>query len=374
MNRAIWFLISLVMLLSPALSTASPLTVVDMAGRKVTLNVPVSRVILGDSRMLLAMNIIHPDAPLSDIVAWDDSLIRRAPDMARHYQQRYPQLSKITVFDNPYRSGFSVERALLLRPDLIIFDTGLLPRLRDSGTLSLLEKSGIAVIFIDFRHQPLTNTLASIRLLGQVFAQPQNAQRFITRYQQLLERVQRRIAQIPQTQWPGVIFENHAGMTGDMCCAVFGRNSFGQFVTAAGGRNLVENTVPEQGADINVEQLITDNPDYYLLSGADWSQRGSKSLAVPLGYEASRETALPKLQHLMTRTGFSVLKAVQDKKVMAIYHQFYDSPFNVIALEAMAKFFHPQHFTDVDPHNDLVAFYREFTGVDYSGLFFLTLQ
>lgn len=374
MIRTLRFLLSFLAFALPVYSLAAPLTVVDMAGRSVTVNAPVSRVMLGDSRMLLAVNILHPTDPLKSIVAWDDSLIRRAPDMARHYQQRYPALSKIAVFDNPYRSYFSVENALTLHPDLIIFDTGILPKMRDSGTLALLEKSGIPVIFIDFRNQPLTNSLGSIRLLGQVFAEQQNAERFITRYQQLLERVRQRIANIPKAQWPGVIFENHAGMAGDMCCAVFGRNSFGQFVTEAGGNNLLADKIPAQGADINQEQLITSNPDYYLLSGADWSQRGGHSLAVPLGYDATRDTALPRLQNLMKRNGFSVLKAVQQQHVMAVYHQFYDSPFNVIAVEAMAKFFHPQAFADVDPQADLEALYKDFTGVDYSGLFFLQLK
>jgi len=354
-----------------ALAVAAPITVVDIAGRQVTVNAPASRVMLADSRMLLPISILHPQDPLQGIVAWDNSLQRLAPDMARHYAKKFPQLKQIPVFDNPYISDFSVENALTLHPDLIIFDIGIKEKLSSSNILAILEKSGIPVIFVDFRQKPLTNTVASIKLLGEVLGEQQNAARFADRWQQLYQRVQDRIAKIPEANWPKVVFENHAGITGDNCCAVFGKNLFGEFLTVAGGRNLMADKVPVRGGEISPELLIAANPDYYILSGADWSQRGGQSIAVPLGYEATRETTLPKLLHLMQRNTVEVIPAVQQKKVLAVYHQFYDSPFNVVALEEMAKFLHPEQFADVNPQADLEAMYSDFTGVGYSGLFFL---
>ncbi|ELM3723763.1 ABC transporter substrate-binding protein [Edwardsiella piscicida] len=365
------FLSLALMLCVAAPLRAAPLTLTDLAGRQVTLNAPAQRIVLGDSRLLLALSLLHPGDPLRGIAAWDDSLRRRAPDMARRYAQAYPRLTQIPVFANPYRSDLSVEFLLPLRPDLAIFDLGLLPRLRESGTLALLEKSGVATLFIDFRRQPLHNTVPSLRLLGQALGESANAERFIARYQQLQQRVQRRVATIPDAERPGVVFENHAGMTGDSCCAVFGRSGFGQFIEAAGGRNLLADRVPDGGGDVNLEQLIAVRPARYLLSGADWSQRGGLSLAVPLGYQATEASTRPRLQRLLTRRGFATLPAIRDGQVMAIYHQFYDSPFNVIALEAIAAFLHPARFADVDPRADLQTLYRQYAGVEEHGLFFL---
>ncbi|UCQ56116.1 ABC transporter substrate-binding protein [Edwardsiella piscicida] len=365
------FLSLALMLCVAAPLRAAPLTLTDLAGRQVTLNAPAQRIVLGDSRLLLALSLLHPGDPLRGIVAWDDSLRRRAPDMARRYAQAYPRLTQIPVFANPYRSDLSVEFLLPSRPDLAIFDLGLLPRLRESGTLALLEKSGVATLFIDFRRQPPHNTVPSLRLLGQALGESANAERFIARYQQLQQRVQRRVATIPDAERPGVVFENHAGMTGDSCCAVFGRSGFGQFIEAAGGRNLLADRVPDGGGDVNLEQLIAVRPARYLLSGADWSQRGGLSLAVPLGYQATEASTRPRLQRLLTRRGFATLPAIRDGQVMAIYHQFYDSPFNVIALEAIAAFLHPARFADVDPRADLQTLYRQYAGVEEHGLFFL---
>ncbi len=348
---------------------ASAVTVTDLAGRQVTVNAPVSRIILADSRMLLVMSLLHPQDPLKGIVVWDDSLQTRAPDMGRYFAQYYPQLKQIPVFANPYRSDFSVENALSMRPDLIVFDIGILTKLRDSGSLGLLEKSHIPVIFVDLRQKPLVNTPASIRLLAEVTGQRKNADRFLARWHFLLQRVEQRVKDIPASAKPGVVFENHAGMTGDTCCAVFGRDSFGQFISAAGGENMMAGIVPPHGGDVSAELLLSRQPDYYLLSGANWGEWSSTSLAVPPGYDADRATAMHRLQRLLSRNGISALASVREKKVMAIYHQFYDSPFNVIALEAMAKLFYPELFADIDPVSDLKAMYQDFTGIPYRGLF-----
>ena len=352
-------------------AVAQPITVTDLAGRQVTLNAPATRIILADSRMLLPMSLLHPGNALQGIVAWDDSLQTRAPDMRRYFTQHYPLLPSVPVFINPYRSSFNVEQATTLKPDLIVFDTGILAKLKSEGTLALLEKSGIPVVFIDFRQQPLAHTPISMRLLGEVTGEQHNAGRFIQHWNQLLDRTRQRVAAIPKPTWPRVVFENHAGMTGMNCCAVFGRDSFGEFIPEAGGRNLMADKVPPQGADISPELLIVARPDVYLMSGADWSQRGGTSQAVPLGYEATRAASLAKLEKLMQRDGVSVLPVAKSNRVMAIYHQFYDSPFNVVALEAMAKLFHPEAFGDVDPQADLVSLYRDFAGMPYSGLFYV---
>ena len=73
----------------------------------------------------------------------------------------------------------------------------------------------------------------------------------------------------------------------------------------------------------------------------------------------------------MQRESVSVLPVAKSDRVMAIYHQFYDSPFNVVALEAMPKLFHPEAFSDVDPQADLASLYRDFAGVPYCGLFYV---
>ncbi len=372
--RKISSLFAIGLLLLTGIAQAAPITVTDIAGRQVTLPQPAKRVMLADARALLALNILHPQEPLKNIIAWDSSLKVKAPDLLAAYEKKFPQISKIPTFSNPYVNDFSVENAVVMKPDLIVFDIGLMAKLKTSGVLANLEKIGIPILFIDFRQQPLTNTVASMRLLGQVFDEQPNADAFIQFYQQRLNLVRQRVATLKPEQRPSVFIERSAGMKGERCCNTFGKGSFGQFIDAAGGNNIGSSLFPEMGGEINVEQMIVSNPDFYLMTGADWGRGHKGTQAVPLGYATDVATAQKKLTPLMNRTGLNVLTAVKEKRVMAIYHQFYDTPFNFIAVEAIAKFLHPDLFKDIDPQADIEMAHQKFTALDYSGVFWITAQ
>ncbi len=369
-------ILSAVSLLFSTNSLAASITVTDIAGRDVTVNVPVSRVMLADSRVLVALNILHPQDPLKGIIAWDDALIKKAPDLSVAYSKKFPQLSQIPVFPNPYTTDFSVEKALVAQPDLLIFDIGLKSKLAESGTLSLLEKSGLPVVFIDFRQYPLKNTMPSMTLLGQVFGEEQQAQAFNQFYQQKLDLIRSRVAKLSKEQRPSVFIERAAGIQGeDYCCKTFGNGNFGEFVETAGGNNLGSQWFSiGMGGEISEEQLIHSNPDYYLMTAADWDSTRKGSASVPLGYTGDKQKSLARLNKLMERPKFRSLSAYKNKQVLALYQQYYDTPFNIIAVEAIAKFIHPELFADLDPQADSDYLHQTFTALEGDGVFWVQAE
>ncbi|MCP9267677.1 ABC transporter substrate-binding protein [Xenorhabdus sp. XENO-1] len=369
-----YFLLVLFVLL-PIYSQAENITVTDISGREVTVNVPAQRVILTDSRIIIALNILHPNDPLKGIVAWDNALETKAPDLAAAYEKKFPQLRKIPIFPPPYTSDFSVEKAMTYKPDLVIFDISLKPKLDNSNTVKLLEKSGVPIIFIDFRQYPLSNTIPSMELLGKVFKKEENAGKFIAFYESRLSLINKRIGTLYQEQIPSVFIEHHAGMLGaEDCCYTIGANSFGEFVTTAGGDNVGSKWFSGMGGKINEEQLLVSNPDTYLMTVADWDQVRAGSQSVPLGYTGNLEKSEKRLQNLLSRPNLKVLRSYREKRVMAIYHQYYDSPFNIIAVEAIAKWLHPELFKDIDPHADSIYVHKTFTALDGSGVFWVTTK
>ncbi|MGG4662403.1 ABC transporter substrate-binding protein [Providencia vermicola] len=359
-----------------ATSFAASITVTDIAGREVIVNAPVSRVMLADSRVLVALNILHPQSPLKGIIAWDDALIKKAPDLSTAYSKKFPELSKIPVFPNPYTADFSVEKALVAQPDLLIFDIGLKSKLTESGTLSLLEKSGLPVIFIDFRQYPLKNTMPSMALLGKVFGEEQQAEAFNQFYQQRLDLIRSKVATLDKSQRPSVFIERAAGISGeDYCCKTFGNGNFGEFVETAGGNNLGSQWFSiGMGGEINEEQLIHSNPDYYLMTAADWDTTRKGSASVPLGYTGDKAKSQARLIKLMERPKLRSLAAYQNKQVLALYQQYYDTPFNIIAVEAIAKFLHPNLFAELDPQADSDYLHKTFTALDGDGVFWVKAQ
>ncbi|WP_289991355.1 ABC transporter substrate-binding protein [Photorhabdus laumondii] len=369
------YILTAILILLPVFAQAKVITVKDVAGRKVKIDAPVSRVMLADSRILIALNILHPDNPLKGIVAWDNALEIKSPDLATIYEKDFPQLRDIPVFPNPYQSDFNVEKALTYKPDLVIFDIGLQTKLNDSGTIMLLEKADIQVIFIDFHQYPLTNTIPSMILLGKVFNEEENAQKFIEFYQERMKIINQRVGTLGKEQRPPVFIERHAGMLGaEHCCKTFGNGNFGEFVTAAGGDNLGARWFSGIDGEVNEKQLIVSNPEFYLMTAANWDKVRSGSFSVPLGYTGDLKQSQERLKKLLTRPKLSVLRAFREKQVIALYHQYYDTPFNIIAVEIIAKFLHPKLFEDIDPQADNLYLHKTFTALDGNGVFWVTAK
>jgi len=353
---------------------ADPITLTDVTGRQVVLPKPAERVILADSRAIQALQLVHPTKPFESIIAWDNALKAKAPDLFALYKNDYPELAKLPMLENAYYSDFSVEKTVGLKPDLIIFDAGVKKKLEESRVLEQLTKIGVPVVFIDFRLHPLTNTVPSIRLLGQALGNEQQTEGFLHFYQSRIDMINQRVATLTDQQKPKVFIERHAGMTGEECCFTYGKGSFGEFIQTAGGVNLGSALFAGKSGTINLEQLITSKPDAYLMTGADWSSSFKESIGVPLGYNADAALSAQRLDKLMARNGVNVLDSIKQHRVLAVYHQYYDSPLNIFAIEAIAKFLHPELFKDLDPQADLDMVHKEFLHQPSKGLFWLAAK
>lgn len=68
----------------------------------------------------------------------------------------------------------------------------------------------------------------------------------------------------------------------------------------------------------------------------------------------------------------SNLKAVHEKKAYGIWHTYYDNPFNILAVEAMAKWFYPERFRDLEPDADLHLMQMEFTALPPGGTYWIS--
>lgn len=368
-----WFAAVIVVCCSLTPAVAGTITVTDAAGRSVVLKHPARRIIFADSRALQALQLVDPDKPFDTVIAWDDSLKTKAPDLYALYNKNWPKLAKLPVFQNPYFSDFSVEKAIVLNPDLIIFDAGVQKKLSEIGAMAQLEAIGIPVAFIDFRLHPLVNTTTSIRLLGQALGKEKAAENYIQFYQSRLNLIKQRTASLSDSQRPRVFIERHAGMTGEECCFTYGGGSFGEFIQVAGGNNLGSAFFAGKNGTLSLEQLIASNPEAYLLTGADWGNTYQQSMGVPLGYGADKDLSLERMKTLLDRKGINILSAVQNQRVMAVYHQLYDSPLNILAVEGIAKFLHPKLLEDIDPQKDSEMIHTKMLKQPQIALFWLSI-
>ena len=69
-----------------------------------------------------------------------------------------------------------------------------------------------------------------------------------------------------------------------------------------------------------------------------------------------------------------LLSAVQHGRVHGIWHLFNNMPLNVLAVEALARWFHPATFADVDPDASLRELNEKFLPVALEGTFWVSLD
>lgn len=345
--------------------TEAPITVQDISGREVRLDRPAQRVLLGEGRQLLALSLIHPD-PTELLVGWLGDLKRLDPATYELYRERSPAIDEIPQVGATSEETFSIEKALAVEPDIAILSGGHGPSEASSETVRLLEAAGIPVVFIDFRNEPLTNTIPSIRILGQVLGMEERAEEFIAFYEARMQEIADRLSgQVIER--PKVYMEMHAG--GDRpCCGSPGKGNLGDYIEFAGGENIGASVLPGPLGTLNLEYIIAEDPVVYIGTGGSTNEVG-----IRIGTGVEEEIARETLAQVVERPGIRGLTAVERGRAHALWHNFYNSPVNILAVEVLAKWIHPELFEDLDPEATLEELNERFLAVPLRGSYWTTL-
>lgn len=360
----------------PAVSkpTASTITVTDIVGRSVAVKAPVERMILGEARLIYLVSLLAKDDPFKRVVGWPDDLRTADLDSYTKYKENFPKLVDIPEFGTIASGAFSAEKAIELRPDVLVLSYDTYNPARESGLIEKLEKVGVPTVVIDFRQQPLENTVPSTMLLGRLLGKQEQAQRFVDYYLQQVNLVYSRVEVLKGTP-PTAFLYRAPGLL--ECCATFGRANLGMLVERAGGTNLGSGRVPGWAGTLNPEQVLTSDPELVIATGSNWTQSTSAKPPgvgfVSLGYTARPEEARGQLLKLTEQPGWSGLQAVRNKRFYGVWHQFYNSPYHFVILQQFAKWLRPDQFGDLDPERTFREFHDTFLPISYSGAFWVAL-
>ncbi|WP_439139300.1 ABC transporter substrate-binding protein [Planktotalea sp.] len=353
---------------------ADPMTVTDIAGRQVTLPDAPERIILGEGRMMYAIAPLATENPFEHVVGWKDDLILYDPDAFEKFKAAFPEdTERMVNFGNPYAGDFSIEAVLENKADLLLLDLGNLFKAEETGLIEKLDEAGVPVVFIDFRRDPTANSIPSMLLLGRLLEKEARAAEFIDFYVAEMRKVTNVVQSLPVDEKPLVFMENAAGWSPEYCCNTFGSYNYGRFIELAGGRNYGSEKFAGYSSEVSLEGLIAADPDVLLGTGANWAAARPEVTATLLGYQANAVDNDARIQALADRVGFKNLRAVQTGRMHSIYHQFYNSPYHFIAIQQIAKWLHPEDFTDLDPNATMAKLHDEFMPFATAGQFWVSL-
>ncbi|WP_028455043.1 ABC transporter substrate-binding protein [Chitinilyticum litopenaei] len=359
-----------------ALLTAAPAlaaTLTDLAGRQVAIPARVERIIIGEGRMLASLAILDRELPGKRVVGMLGDFEQLDPGSYAQYRKAYPNLDRVARLGKSSES-FSAEEAISLKPDLAIFSLrGHGPDVNDKATLARLEKAGITVIYVDFTQDPIRNTEASIKVLGQALGKQKAADEYLAFYREEMAKVAQGLAGVRQKT--RVFLESRVGL-GNSCCETITHAMLGRFIDAAAGDNIARAIVPGSHGTVSIEFLLQTQPEVYIATGIGnpLTARQANSPRIALGAGIDAATAQASFQHALKRTGIAQLRAVQQGRAFALSHQFNYSAANVVAVQAVAKWLYPERFRQLDPQATLARFYQRFQPVPLAGTYWTQAQ
>lgn len=342
--------------------------IIDITGQNVSVPDHPRRIILGEGRLIYALEPLEQKHLFDRLVGWQGEF--READTQNYEQMRkvFPQAEKLAVIGRSSADTVSPEKVLELRPDLVIFSTTGHGPGQGSDIAERLKAAHIPVVFVDFRENPLKTTVPSMRILGHVLGREKEAKVFTDFYEKRLNEIHAVVDQIPQEKRPTVFIDMLAG-TRQSCCHTAGHGNMGAFIEAAGGHNVAADLLPGYLGEVSAEELIALDPDILILDGTRGPVRSRVGLK--MGSQVTPEQAKESLNRLLEAPELAGLRAVKTDRTYGIWHTFYDSPFNILAVETMAKWFYPDRFRHLDPEADRQEMQGRFTTLPLSGTYWI---
>lgn len=360
----------LILLLLLAGSAAQAKIVTDILQRKVEVPENPQRVVLGEGRLLYTLALVEKGNPLQRVAGWPGDLPRYDRQTWVRYSAAFPAIKTIPPVGGTGPGQLSVEKIIALRPDLVILPLYAKKPAAQDSLLTQLEAATIPVIYIDTRVEPMKNTVPSLRILGEALGDGQKAERFIAFYQRHMDLIRDRLRQANPVR-PRVMLQLHIGRR-EECCTTASHGNLADLLAWAGGDNIAAGKFSSIFGQLNPEAVLAARPDFFLATGlGDPQQPGQLQLGPQVTAQAAKQSFT---QALASQTLLAQLPAIRHGKTLAIWHNFYLSPWHLLVVERVAKTLHPQLFHDVDPNRTLSEMNSEFLPLPETGTYWTTAE
>src|SRR5262249_45931845 len=155
----------------------------------------------------------------------------------REYLRAFPAMASIPVTGQLYDGSFSPERAISLRPDVLVVSAANFSAARDAGTIDRLQGLGIPTVVVDYFVDPLRNTVPSIELMGRITGHTAEAQQYASYWRSLVDMVRTRLDAARPAPTPAFLWRAPGYFD---CCSSFAQSNLGSLVRFAGGDNLAD--------------------------------------------------------------------------------------------------------------------------------------
>jgi len=306
--------------LKPTLaSPSSQNTLVDLAGRTVTIPQSVNRIVVLQSYW----------AEISCTLGAAEKIVGIGKDVATSVFLPQYVTNKTNV--GSLFSGINIETIVALNPDVVITDFGYG---KAAETIQALESLNITVVALTA--SSFKDHLSAITIIGKVLKADLKAEALVNYLENQYSALISVSSKIPDSSKPRVLICN-LDVWGQGLIYAYSNSSYGRAVVDAGGINVAYSEFPDQSSPkVNLEKILAWNPDIIIVTG-----RENSSLSNQL--------------NLMEGTAWTQLKAYQEGKVYTLLNgakdraSYYDwTPRMIVGLYQVAKIIHPDLYSGIN--------------------------
>ncbi len=360
MNRCAVFILMLGMSVFAGLAQAKMTIINDVLGRKVEVDLPAQRVILGfyaeDYLAIGTENAFDKVVGLSR-----DTWEGWRPASWNLYTHYRPSLKDIPDIGEIDAQTFSLEKIISLNPSVIVLADW---QFKGLGTdIARLTDANIPIVVVDYNAQTLDRHVKSTMILGQLAGQEKRAQKIADEYKQTIESTLQRIeaANLPKPR----TYVEFGDKGPSQYSFTYGKNMWGAVVTMMKGDNIAAPFI-EWWGPMNPEQVLASKPEVIFLAG---TESGIKGDAVAMGQGIDRKLAESRLAGYKKRTGWEQMPAVKNGRVYGIYQGASRTILDASMVQFMAKSMYPSLFEDINPEQEYLDFYKKYLPVVPTGTF-----
>jgi iron complex transport system substrate-binding protein len=310
------------------------LTLEDRAGRVVTINMPVERII---ALHYMEASVIRSLDANDYIVGVGDEITKAS--------KFFPKLSKLPCVGKTWSPD--PEAIILLEPDLVLFNAPIFgwggPELVEA-----LNPANITVFFCDFSDPPFYTD--EVKKLAYILGKTVEGDEFIEWYESYINIIGNRTKELSESDKPRV-FDTHSDW------GSYGKDEIGSnpMIQLAGGINIAAD-LPGSWITVDPEWVINESPDIVILQSWDNDI---------IGYNVDNSSAVDAFRNdFISRDGAEDLDAVKNREVYVVAGFIRDRGW-FIGVPYMAKLFHPELFEDLDPEAFHQEYLTRFQGLDY---------
>ena len=310
------------------------LTVVDTAGRIVTVSLPLKKIVVFNNGIVETMRSLKLE------------------------KNRIAGIDKYTIANKIFYSEFQdspnvgsthdpdLEKVLSLHPDAVFsfavsWAYGDLP--------NKLEALGLTAPVICFDCYQLNAYMEEVKKLGYLLGKKEEADEFLEFYTGWLNTISERVKKIPADERPKVYYETNKpyqtcgeGIDYDLT------------LVAAGGVNIF--SYLKGYRDLDPEEVVMRNPEIIVRGTSGYIE----------GYDVDNPTELKNVRdEIMGRPELQNVPAVKNGRVYILGWTVGSGTRDFVGIGYMAKWFYPELFADMDPKAIHQEYLTRFQGLDY---------